>query len=242
METVTNNQPAKAAGEHISGLISGHAGDVLCLLSGGSALDVVEYIDTEREIDDPQTNKTQTAECRTIFMMGDERVSGDPMINNSLQLLARYPWHRVTQCFVPTIPEPNESIEDFALRIETNFEKLFSELHDPLVIALLGIGPDGHTAGIFPLPAQSFAEVYRDDRTYVPVHVEGLRIDSRASFTPSWLLAHIGAVVGYAAGEGKKMILESLTNETKPLPERPAEILKLHKNVRIYTDVLIETL
>lgn len=263
MQIHVTDVPAKGAGEHISKVICEHDGDVVCLLSGGSALDVVEYIQignnggqhhaysSEQVL--AQSNfaadasstthgaglvisNAQRSECRTIFMMGDERVSGESDTNNFLQLQTRYPDSPVTACTIPTIPEVNESPEYFATRIEKIFLEKISTLRNVKIISILGLGADGHTAGIFPLPKESFQETYRDDSVYVPVHVEGLTIDSRASFTPTWLLDHVDAVIGYVAGEGKKMILESLIHESKLIHERPAEILKLHRDVNLYTD------
>jgi 6-phosphogluconolactonase/glucosamine-6-phosphate isomerase/deaminase len=83
----------------------------------------------------------------------------------------------------------------------------------------------------------SFRRVYQDDRIYVPVHPEGLRIDSRASFTPSWILSNADVIIGYVVGEDKRQILTELNQTDKKLNERPAEIFKLHKNATIYTDL-----
>jgi 6-phosphogluconolactonase/glucosamine-6-phosphate isomerase/deaminase len=235
MKIHTTNSPTEAAGKHISKLIAEHDGDVVCLLSGGSALNVVKYIEVERK-------NASTNECRTIFMMGDERGSRESAINNSLQFFSRYRDHAVASMFMPTVPEEHESLEQFAVRIEKIFLKIFSELKNVKIISLLGMGPDGHTAGIFPLPKELFAKVYRDDLMYAPVHVERLTIDSRASFTPVWLLEHVDAIIGYVTGTGKKMMLESLINESRSLHERPAELFKLHKDVQVYTDITLQGL
>ena len=67
-----------------------------------------------------------------------------------------------------------------------------------------------------------------------------LKIDSRASFTPSWILNNADEVIGYAVGSDKLEILKKLNSETKKLNERPAELFNLHKRVHIYTDQDIE--
>ena len=82
MKRLTSDMPAQAAGAHISQLLSQHDGDTLCFLAGGSSLDVVAYIENPA-----------ISECRTIFMMGDERVSGEVTESNYLQLCERYPDH-----------------------------------------------------------------------------------------------------------------------------------------------------
>ena len=229
MDIITTDTPAKAAGEHISRLLNTHEGDTLCLLSGGSALAVLEHI-IETSVRD---------ECRTIFMMGDERGSREPHLNNSLQFLDRYKDHWIAQHFLSTVPEATEQLDDFAKRISNQLDQALSELNQPQVIHLMGMGTDGHTAGIFPLTEDKFEHTYTHDLSIVPVHLEGLTIDSRASVTPTWILEHVDHVVGYAAGESKKTTLESLRNETKAIHERPAELWKLKSGSTVYTDQVV---
>ena len=71
MQIHTTDRPAKIAAEHVSRVISEHDGDVLCLLSGGSALDVVEHINT--------TNKP---ECRTIYLLRHTNIVQTAYINH----------------------------------------------------------------------------------------------------------------------------------------------------------------
>ncbi|MCA9362671.1 6-phosphogluconolactonase [Candidatus Kaiserbacteria bacterium] len=247
MQLHTTDVPARELGETLTAAIQKHDGDVVVLLSGGSALDVIEHLDVPcgecRTPESTSSNKVTNQkicslpECRTIFMMGDERGSREPEVNNTLQLKARYPEHAATKCLIETIPEETESLVNFATRIEKTFLEKIAALQNVKIFMILGMGPDGHTAGIFPLPERSFAEVYRDDLTYVPVHLEGLTIDSRASLTPAWILAHVDQIFGYVAGESKSMMLESLIHESKPLHERPAELMKLHKRADLFTDL-----
>lgn len=226
MQLVTTDTPAKLAGEHINRAVEEHDGDVLCVLSGGSALDIVEHI---REV--------EKSECRTIFIMGDERGSRDAKINNSLQLQNRYPDHYVTKNFILTVPEASENLETFSDRFSAILTKTISKLKNPKIIQVLGVGSDGHTAGVFPLPKETFDSVYENqDIQVVPVHLKELTIDSRASVTPNWIRKSVDEVIAYIAGEGKKMILESLINESKEINERPAELIKLHKRATVYTD------
>ena len=230
MHIVTTDIPATLVGEAVSKSIAEHDGDVMCLLSGGSALEVVEFI----------AKPTDKPECRTIFMMGDERGTGEEEINNSLQLLKTHPGHYVAKNLISTVPHEDENLELFASRISETFSTELSKLQNPKIIQVLGVGSDGHTAGIFPLPEDEFYKVYPRDLGIVPVRVEGLTIDSRASFTPDWILRNVDQVLGYAVGVSKSAILESLKNESKAINERPAEILKLHKDAVVYTDQVVE--
>ncbi len=225
MELITTATPAEKAGSHISGFIAEANADVVILLSGGSAMGVFEHITIDK------------SECRTIFMMGDERVTGEVETNNYLQLKERYFDHPLIEQVLDTSALVDETPEIFATRVKNIFVENISNLTEPKFLAVLGVGADGHTAGIFPMNEESFSNVYEADSTYVPVHLESLTIDSRASFTPNWILNSSDAVIGYIAGETKKQILNDLMNESKDIYERPAELFKRHKNSFIYTDI-----
>jgi 6-phosphogluconolactonase/glucosamine-6-phosphate isomerase/deaminase len=234
--------PAKEVGEQINNLIQEHLGDVVCILSGGSALDILEYVRPGKKCfhADCIGVTCDKTECRTIFMLGDERVSRESSINNFLQLQGRYPEHPILKHLINTVPEENESLVHFALRVEEHFFSVLSELHNPKIMYVLGVGSDGHTAGIFPMEIESFRRTYQDDLSYVPVSLEGLTIDSRASFTPSWILNNVDELIGYVVGSSKQAILAQLNSEDKKLNERPAELLKLHPRTTVYTDLDIE--
>ena len=241
-QLIIADTPAKAAGEQINTLIQEHLGDVVCILSGGSALDIVEYIRPGKKCFHANCKEEtcDMSECRTIFMMGDERVSREPAINNFLQLRSRYPEHPILNHLIETVPEEQESAKNFALRIEENFFSILTELNNPKIMYVLGVGTDGHTAGIFPLPSDAFRKTYQDDLTYVPVSLEGLTIDSRASFTPNWILDNVDELIGYVVGADKQEMLTKLNLEDKKLNERPAELLKLHPRTTVYTDIDME--
>lgn len=128
-------------------------------------------------------------------MLGDERGSREPTINNYLNLQSTYPDHWVTANCLPTVPEAEESLEQFSIRISTQLDVALNKLHQLQVIHLMGIGTDGHTAGIFPLDEDQFAAIYsQHDQSIVPVHLESLTIDSRASATPQWIIDHVDHV------------------------------------------------
>jgi 6-phosphogluconolactonase/glucosamine-6-phosphate isomerase/deaminase len=86
----------------------------------------------------------------------------------------------------------------------------------------------------------SFLDTYKEDVPYVSVVGKGLKIDSRASLTPSWLQNNVDDMLLFVIGESKQMMLESLINESKEIHERPSELIKRHKNAHLFTDLLIE--
>lgn len=244
-QLIITDTPAKEVGEHINTIIHEHSGDVVCLLSGGSALAIIEHIHPGKECAHQSCHDEQSrsekvlcarSECRTIFMMGDERVSREQKTNNYLQLKNLYPNHPVLANTLDTTPLENETAKDFAYRIEKTFSDVLVKLSNPKIVAVLGMGTDGHIAGIFPMDEKAFRQTYQDDVTYAPVDPQGLIIDSRASITPTWLLTYADIVLGFVCGSSKKNILIDLNTNDKKLFERPAELLKLHRRAIVYTD------
>jgi len=169
--------------------------------------------------------------------MGDERVTGEVDQNNYLQLEARYANHPLINDVFDTSARDDEIPEFFATRIQELFFENISKLTNVKIISILGVGQDGHTAGIFPLDEATFQEVYKEDVMYAPVTNKSLTIDSRASLTPGWILSNVDHIIGFITSESKKQILNELINESREIHERPAELLKLHKNSFIYTDI-----
>ncbi len=229
MEIHTIQNPAQALGERVTEIINQHTGDILCILSGGSALDVVEYI-----------QPLYKSECRTIFIMGDERVSGAPSENNYLQLKTRYEGFRILDRIIDTSIHTDERAPEFSKRIQTEIEKYILESKNLKIISILGIGGDGHTAGIFPMEREAFLDTYPDDQTYVSVSLDSLELNFRASLTPGWILANVSELFVYVAGPSKLDILYMLISEDKSIHERPAELIKQHINAHIYTDQTIK--
>ena len=227
MQIKTTNNPSSEVALHIEELIKQHGGTTLLLLAGGSALNIVSKI----KLDD-------YAKGRTIFMMGDERWSREKSENNYLQLQDQLtPGHGLK--LVETNIKENENLTKFTTRLNLEFEKIISCSDKLQTICILGVGTDGHTASIFPMAEESFFNTSKQDVPYVSVHVESLKINSRASITPDFIKNQVNHVIGYAVGETKKSILNSLINESKPINEMPAQLIKLHKNSILVTDQIL---
>jgi 6-phosphogluconolactonase/glucosamine-6-phosphate isomerase/deaminase len=94
------------------------------------------------------------------------------------------------------------------------------------VIGLLGIGADGHTAGILPGSAALSSDNYFD--YYASSDFE------RITLTGKGLLLLDEAVV-YAAGASKKRALENLYKKIDP-SEQPAQLLKQIARTEVYND------
>lgn len=109
-----------------------------------------------------------------------------------------------------------------------DFERLASHLlqDTDYKIALLGIGADGHTAGILPRsPAVS-------SRSLVSFY--GTPEYQRITLTPRGL-AKLDEAVVYAVGDNKRQALQNLSKDI-PMDIQPAQILKKIPRLSIYNN------
>lgn len=199
--------------------------DVLLLLAGGSALDVLEYVDAS------------TINEYTTIMMMDERFSTSPEENNYLQMGSSSFFTNITKngaYTIPTVPEAGEDLVSFADIINNTLHTYLSEHPEAKVVALFGIGADGHTAGIFPMNNQLFVDTYGQGELYVPVTNAPVPFIQRSSITPKFIMQHIDTSFVYAVGEEKAPILTTMHNPYE-LHELPAY---LHTQIesKLFTD------
>lgn len=100
--------------------------------------------------------------------------------------------------------------------------------------AVMGIGSDGHTAGI--LPDSPVSRISPAGSRYAESYKAGLF--KRITITPAFF-PHLDRVVVWAEGEEKRGALTNLLKES-PVWEEPAQLLKLAGHVTIHTDLIIE--
>jgi 6-phosphogluconolactonase/glucosamine-6-phosphate isomerase/deaminase len=137
-------EAAAAAGESLNQLLADNKDKpVLLMLSAGSALSVLDYV-----------SQIPLTENLTVSVL-DERFSQVAGVNNFLQLQKKdfYADAVSAGCsFFGTVPRLNESMQSLARRWEDNLRKWENDNPQGTIIATLGMGPDGHTAGIFVFP------------------------------------------------------------------------------------------
>jgi 6-phosphogluconolactonase len=114
-----------------------------------------------------------------------------------------------------------ETSEQYALSVAAAFEAA------DIVIALIGMGPDGHVCGI--LPGSPAVE---SDKLVVGYVTETF---TRITLTPKALKMYVDAAYVFAFGEAKKEALANLLVK-KPLSEQPAQILKQLPEAYVYND------
>lgn len=222
---------AAEAGEHLNLiLVENKKRPVLLMLSAGSALNILEFV-----------GQTALGENLTISML-DERFSQDPAINNFHQL-QKHDFYNLAfeaECsFFGTIPRHEDTMESLAARWEKNLRAWRQENPEGLIIATLGMGPDGHTAGIFPYPedAQKFQLLFEGPVWVIPYNAgTENKFPERVTTTISFL-KNIDIGVAYICGPKKKSAFERLLKKQGRFNELPALAWNNINDLRVFTDL-----
>jgi len=220
------------ASAHINLLLKEyHSVPVLLMLSGGSCLNLLHDIHPEYLND------------RVTISMLDERYSRDHLINNFSQM-SHLPFYKLAHMrgtqFINTRLEDDKSIEYFARDYESKLRKWDYEKRpfDGVVISTMGIGPDGHTAGIMPYPedAQTFSQLFDDLSKWVAGYDAKEKNEHRYRVTCTLpFLRKIDHTICYVTGENKKDALEQTLSTSGSTSATPARILHEMKNVQLFT-------
>ncbi len=232
MEIINLNSEIEAsasAGEALNHLLLEHIKKpVLLLLSGGSAFSILEYV----------SEKT-LGENLTVCML-DERYSESAETNNFLQLQKTEFYSLALNAginFFGSLPRANESKEDFAGRMEKNLNTWITENSKGKIIAVLGMGADGHTAGIFPNPnAESFKKLYESENLVVSHDLGPKNSQERVTITLNFL-KKIDFGIAFICGQKKQIAFNSLKSGTSSINHLPVLALKEIKDLKIYTDL-----
>lgn len=123
---------------------------------------------------------------------------------------------------------PTESAIQESLKIYEN--QLFDLAEHPFTVTILGIGPDGHIASLFPdTPALK-------EKKRLTAHTHGAKrsaLADRLTLTLPPLLASRTILV-LAKGRGKEAVIEELEHGKKSIHEFPARALKEHPNCIVH--------
>jgi 6-phosphogluconolactonase/glucosamine-6-phosphate isomerase/deaminase len=236
MEIIANTNTEllkKQAGEQLSKMLSSVSNSpTLLLLSGGSALEILPYV-----------LLPENAHELTIMML-DERFSKQKEENNFFVFSKTDFYTRAREAgavIINTESAEEKTVEALAKKMSdtlTNWKK-----NNPRgsVIATLGIGADGHTAGIMPYPENTalFETLFNDGNKWVVGYDASGKnsIPLRATVTLPFLKDEIDQGIAYVTGSSKHNALERAIADTGSLPETPARIFRDMKNLSLYTDM-----
>lgn len=189
---------------------------VLWMVSGGSniplAVTVMEHI--------PDELTTNLSVCLVDERYGDVGHAD----SNSQQLETAGFNHKKARVIYVLAPglSLQETAEQFSLALKTAADAA------DIVIAQLGMGPDGHVLGILPdspaVASENLVEPYvADDYQRITPTVKGA-------------LAIIDAAYVFAFGANKRAQLEKLRDSDIPVSEQPAQLLKHLPEAYVYND------
>jgi 6-phosphogluconolactonase/glucosamine-6-phosphate isomerase/deaminase len=158
-------------------------------------------------------------------MLGDERYGPTGHADSNWQQLIDAGFDAKQATVYPVLKA--EGFEATAKRFETEVKDAFGAAE--VIIAQLGIGEDGHIAGILP-----GSPVASETTTALVAAYEGEDYQ-RITLTPA-ALKHISAAYVFAFGGGKREALTQLRRKRLSVEQQPAQLLKQLRSVYIYND------
>ena len=229
MKTQTSDSPAFDAGQYIQEKLLAHKDEyILLLVAGGSALNVLEYIDGSK------------LNSKVTLATTDERFTHEAKGNNFVQLQTTNFYKDAREVGVQCInskPQITDTHESFTKRLTLAFEDYYKTHSNSYTIGIFGIGEDGHTASIFPTSESEYISKYGNGALYVSLVNSSLQYAYRTTITPSFIEEKIDDVVLYATGNTKcDNILNYMHNRNFNHYQIPALIPAQHQQSILFTD------
>lgn len=195
--------PSKSIGERISRCLGQHKDMPVLFLISGGS--ALKALDGIDE---------QVLGSNTIVSVLDERLDVESKDRNFFQLMQTDFYKKARARSVKFVP-----------LFDTNFSGT--------VIATMGIGVDGHTAGIMP-----FSEILESNE-WISQYNAGERsiFPLRHTVTINFLKNKVDYAFVYVVGEDKKEILEKVLTSSDNMTQYPSRVIHHMKNVEMYTDL-----
>lgn len=227
MKIVAVEHPDKEAAKALTETLRANADKpILLLVSGGSAFSLLEGVD-----------QSVLGSQLTLAVL-DERYSTDPTINNFAQLEETGFYAACLERGVNLINTkvlPSESLLGLSERFESALRAWKHAHSDVVVVATMGIGPDGHTAGIFPgewgvdFAGEAWVVGYE-----VPTSIN--QYPDRVTVTYTFLRSQLNSAIVYATGPDKVHLIQELKTMNAFSPAAPYSILNDLQTVVVFTN------
>lgn len=227
----TRDDAAEAAGEAINEFLKlQEKNSILMLISGGSALQVTDYIDPDL-----------IAENLTLSVV-DERFSADPEVNNFAQIqnTSFYEFAKTKDIsFIGTLPRPGETLSQISQRFEKALRTWTEENPFGKIISIFGMGEDGHTAGIFPLPGNEarFRQLFFSENWVVGYDNGGQKLPRERFTTTFSFFEKIDRGIIFVSGKQKQPALKKILKKLGKECELPALGWYKIASTEIFTDI-----
>jgi 6-phosphogluconolactonase/glucosamine-6-phosphate isomerase/deaminase len=201
--------------------------DILLLLAGGSAFAVYDAI------------SPQWLSNHITLAMTDDRFSRLLDVNNSHLLQTTDFYNECINAdayYVSTEVWNEQTPEELARRFEYGLRQWREEFPKGVVVAVFGIGADGHTAGM--IPGDNFEEFFENTEKWVVGYsTSNNEYRERITITMPFIRKYVNHAVAFISGDKKRMALDRLLAENGNLAQTPARILRELKNIEIFTDI-----
>ncbi len=184
-------------------------------LSGGSSADIIDHL-KKANFDFDSVRIFQTDER---FVLNDDENSNTKLLRSKLEN------SKYQNCFFPILETPEASVEKYEDQlIEDDAGFLFD-------MTVLGIGPDGHTASIFPNSKPN------EEKLVDLTETEEFAIKKRLTLTFN-ALKKSKQIIVLMKGKNKREIFEKITDSETDPEKFPARTLLDWDNVTIlFADV-----
>ncbi len=225
MEVIETISPREDAGKALSTLLAKNKDkSILLMLSGGSAFTILDSVPS-----------TALGTNITVTML-DERYSTDPEVNNFAQLEQTNFYKTCAEQgvnYISTKVLAGETLDALRNRFDTALHTWKEQNKDGVVIATMGIGADGHTAGIFP---GEHGVDFDGDAWVVSYSVpkEVNKYTDRVTVTNTFLKKIVDFVIVYTDRDKKQeIVLKLISNDSSN--HLPMNIFRKMKTVRLFT-------
>jgi 6-phosphogluconolactonase/glucosamine-6-phosphate isomerase/deaminase len=227
--------PAVEAAEQLQRMLIARGNvEVLLMLSGGASMKILEHVE-------------EGLGQNVLVTMLDDRFNEDPKVNNFAQLME----HPFTQkcvksgCYIfGTQVNAKETFAEYGQRYERMIANWLEQNPEGVVIAVMGVGEDGHTAGILPHPEkpQVFNMLFEEpDDISVTYDANGKHeFPLRLTVVNDFLRRKVDYAIMYAEGEGDREALEAIIAEAGELHVTPGRIVREMQDVQIFTDITLK--
>jgi len=231
MNHVRSANPVRESADRLNIILKRNRGhSVLLLLSGGSALSLLEHLDTS------------LVSSRTTITVLDERFSHDSQINNFEQIVKTKFYTSAKANGAQTISTStslNETLDEVGKKFEHALRAWKQNNPNGTIIATMGIGPDGHTAGLFPYQENTERGIDFSGDAWVCAYEVPLGVNphtKRFTVTFTFLRSCVDEAIVFAIGEEKRAIINNIQKTNCRLEDIPASIIKELRSVTLITD------
>jgi 6-phosphogluconolactonase/glucosamine-6-phosphate isomerase/deaminase len=203
----------------------------LLMISGGSSMALLDFIDTK------------LLGANSTLSMLDDRYSKNPQENNFLTMTSTKFYEKAQKngaSFIDTSLKEDKTLEECGKIFELEIKRWRNKNPESPIYAIIGIGPDGHTAGIMPYPDDTslFYKLFQEERWAVGYNAGTKNpLPLRITTTISFIRGQISFAISYISGENKRQVLEKLLADNGTLAETPARVLREIKETVIVTDL-----